>query len=418
MDGHGTEPTARPESVGLSAERLARLDAHLRRRYVEPGKIAGALALVFRRGEIAWRSVLGSMDLERGKPMRDDAIFRIYSMTKPIVSVALMTLYEEGHFRLADPVHRFLPAFRDLRVFAGGNHPRFLTRPAERPMTVGDLLTHTSGLTYGFLERTNVDAAYRKLGVGDRKPGATLAEMVEVLATLPLEFSPGRAWNYSVATDVVGHLVECISGRPLDRFLAERIFEPLGMVDTGFAVPAALLPRFAACYARTASRRLVLEDDPERSLWAREVTFFSGGGGLVSTAADYLRFARMLLGGGALDGARILSRKTLELMTRNHLPGGADLATLARGGFAETPYEGVGFGLGFSVLLDPVLQGAGSPGEFAWGGAASTVFFVDPREELIVIFLTQLLPSTTYDFRGQLKALVYGALDDAAPARA
>jgi CubicO group peptidase (beta-lactamase class C family) len=404
----------RPESVGLSSERLARVTRHLDERYIQPGKIAGALTLVFRRGEIAHLVAQGRSDLARNRPMAWDTIFRIYSMTKPITSVALMALYEEGHFQLRDPVHKFIPAWRDLRVYAQGNHPAFLTTPCARPMEMRDLLTHTSGLTYGFMERTNVDAAYRKLGLGGAgRTRGTLSEMIETLARLPLEFSPGTRWNYSVSTDVCGYLVEVISGKPFDVFLRERIFEPLGMPDTGFHVPAAKRERLAANYSRRRDKSLRVEDDPETSPYLEPPTFVSGGGGLVSTAHDYLRFCRMLLGRGELDGGRILGRKTLELMTANHLPGGADIASLAAGMFAETPYEGVGFGLGFSVQLEPARSGViGTPGEFAWGGAASTVFWIDPAEELVVIFLTQLMPSRTFDFRGQLKALVYPALLD------
>jgi CubicO group peptidase (beta-lactamase class C family) len=263
------------------------------------------------------------------------------------------------------------------------------------------------------MQRTNVDAAYRRLGIGEAKPGGTLAELADTLATLPLEFSPGSAWNYSVSTDVVGRLVEVISGQPLDRFLRDRIFAPLGMHDTGFEVPAAARSRLATCYARGPGKRLVVEDDAEQSRYAREVTLFSGGGGLVSTARDYLRFCEMLRCGGAFAGARILSRKTVEWMTLNHLPGGQDLGACALGPFAETKYEGQGFGLGFSVVLDRV-RGAtpASPGTYGWGGAASTLFWIDPAEELVVIFLTQLVPSRTFDFRGQLQAIVYGAISE------
>jgi CubicO group peptidase (beta-lactamase class C family) len=404
----------RPEAVGLSSERLARIDRHLERRYLDQKKIAGALTLVARRGELAYLSAVGMMDLERGKPMREDTLFRIYSMTKPITSVALMSLYEEGRFQLEDPVHRFIAEWRDLGVYAAGNHPTFQTLPCARPMRVRDLLAHTSGLTYGFMERTNVDAAYRKLGVGDRsRPGTTLREMVEQLAGLPLEFHPGTRWNYSVSTDVCGYLVEVISGQPFDEFLRERIFDPLRMEDTDFFVPEHKLGRFAANYSRRRDRTLRLEDDPSSSVYLRPPTFFSGGGGLVSTAHDYLRFCQMLLGGGELDGARILGRKTIELMTQNHLPDGQDLSALAFGQFAETTYDGVGFGLGFSVMLDLArAQVVGSPGEYAWGGAASTAFWIDPHEELIVIFLTQFMPSGTFNFRGQLKSLVYSAIID------
>jgi CubicO group peptidase (beta-lactamase class C family) len=403
----------RPEDVGLSSERLARADRHLLERYVGPGKIAGCLTLVARRGEVVEISPLGRRDLARDLPMTEDTIFRIYSMTKPIVSVALMTLFEEGRFALGDPVDRFLPAFRETGVWVQGRHPLFVTRPPERPMTVHDLLTHQSGLTYGFMQRSNVDAAYRRLGIGEPRPGETLAGMVDAVARLPLEFSPGAAWNYSVSTDVVGRLVEVISGKPLDAFLRERVFAPLGMQDTGFRVPEGQHERFAACYTRGPGKQLVLEDDPADSRWTREVTLFSGGGGLVSTARDYLRFCEMLRRGGALDGARILSRRTLALMTSNHLPGGRDLTHCALGHFAETKYEGQGFGLGFSVVLDRVAaRTTASPGSYGWGGAASTIFWIDPLEELVVIFLTQLIPSRTFDFRGQLQAIVYGALED------
>ena len=403
----------RPEDVGISSERLERIDRHLRERYVDPGKIAGCLTLIARRGQIVHCSPLGRRNLERDLPMERDTIVRIYSMTKPIASVALMSLYEEGHFALGDPVERFIPEWRNLGVYEMGNHPHFLTRRPERRMTVRDLLSHQSGLTYGFMERTNVDAAYRKLGIGERKPGSTLRDLIEGLAELPLIFDPGSAWSYSVATDVVGYLCEVLSGQPLDVFLRERIFDPLGMVDTGFSVPEEKRQRFAANYARRRDKSLKLEDDPATSLYCGDVTFFSGGGGLVSTADDYFRFSQMLLNGGELEGARILGRKTIELMSMNHLPDGKDLSDHAEGAFSETPYEGQGFGLGFSVVQDLVRgQGIGSVGEFAWGGAASTVFWVGPAEELTVVFLTQLMPSQTFDFRGQLKRIIYPALLD------
>ncbi len=402
----------RPQEVGLDPDRLARIDQHLKRRYLDPGKIAGALTLVARRDRVAWLSPVGKMDLERDKPMSEDTIFRIYSMTKPVTSVALMTLYEEGCFQLDDPVYKHIPEWRELGVYQAGNFPSFATRPCERPMTIHDLFTHMSGLTYGFMERTNVDRAYRRLKLG-REGSKDLREMIEQLATLPLEFSPGTAWNYSVSTDVLGYLVEHFSGVSFDEFLRTRIFEPLGMVDTGFTVPDGKQDRFAACYARRRDKSLMLQDDPASSPYCQPTTFFSGGGGLVSTAADYLRFCRMLLAGGELDGARVLGPRTIDLMTRNHLPGGADLTKMALGWFAETPYAGVGFGLGFSVQLDPAASHrVGSPGEFAWGGAASTAFWIDPSEELIVIFMTQFMPSQTFDFRGQLKTIVYPSIVD------
>ena len=402
-----------PESVGLSASRLERITRHLEERYVAPGKIAGCLSLVARRGEVAFLEAQGLMDRERAKPMTPDTLFRIYSMTKPITSVALMMLYEEGQFELSTPVHRFIPEWKNLRVYRQGRYPHFLTEPCQRPMTIKDLFVHMSGLTYGFMERTNVDSAYRRVKVADQMNGATLKDMIEKLAEIPLEFSPGTAWNYSVSTDILGYLVEVISGQSLDVFFRERIFEPLGMSDTSFAVPPEKLDRFAANYARQLDKKLILEDDPQSSPYGDEVTFFSGGGGLVSTASDYLRFCLMLQNGGELDGVRLLGPKTVELMTRNHLPKDQDLTEVSVGLFGEVEMQGTGFGLGFSINLGPARQGAiGSAGEYAWGGAASTIFWIDPAEELVVIFMTQLMPSRTYNFRGQLKSLVYSSIVD------
>jgi CubicO group peptidase (beta-lactamase class C family) len=409
--------SARPEDVGLSRQRLANIERHLRERYIDPGKIAGAVTLVARRGSVAYRSALGLADLERGRPMTEDTVFRIYSMTKPITSVAMMMLVEEARCALSDPVHRYLPEWEGLRVHRYGAWPTFVTDPPQRPMTIHDLLTHMSGLTYGFMFRDAVDAAYRQLGIsggtaGDPRP-STLKEMVGKLAQVPLLFSPGTRWNYSVSTDVVGHLIELIAGESFDDFLHRRIFEPLGMRDTGFSVPAGAAERFAANYRRGTEKHVTLEDDPGRSSYLKPPTFLSGGGGLVSTAEDYRRFCQMLLNGGEYEGARLISRKTIELMTRNHLPEGQDLARLATGSFSETAYDGVGFGLGFAVALDLARRRMlGSVGEYYWGGAASTAFWIDPTEELLVVFLTQLVPSTSYDFRGQLRSLVYSAIVD------
>jgi len=403
----------KPEEVGLSSSRLARIDDHLRDRYIEPGKISGALTLVARRGQVAYCSALGHMEIEARRRLEEDTIFRIYSMTKPITSVAVMMLYERGLFQLRDPVHKYIPAFRDQGVFRMGNYPAFLTDPPRRPMRIKDLLMHTSGLTYGFMHSTNVDAAYRKAGLDGAKTQKSLQEMVETIASIPLEFSPGEAWNYSMATDVLGYLVEVVSGKPFEEFLREEIFQPLGMSDTGFFVPPEKQGRLPACYERRANKKLVLQDDPDTSTYLEMPQGPSGGGGLVSTAQDYLRFCEMMRRGGELDGERLLSRKTIELMTRNHLPDDMDLTQMARGTFSETPYEGVGFGLGFSVNLGPGRTGAaGSAGEYAWGGAASTAFWIDPLEELVVIFMTQLLPSATYDFRAQLRAITYGSIID------
>ncbi len=408
-----------PTAAGLDPRQLARIRSHLEQRYLEPRKIAGFLPLVYRRGAIAMCEPLGMMDIERGKPMAEDTLFRIYSMSKPITSVALMMLYEEGHFQLNDPVHRWIPEWRDLRVFRGGNWPNFITDPTERAMTVKDLLTHMSGLTYDFMQASNVDRAYRRLDLRLEKDGGTLRDMVERLAGLPLEFSPGSRWNYSFATDICGYLVEVMSGMSFDAFLRERIFTPLGMHDTSFSVPADKLDRFAANYQRGPGRTLTLIDDPQDSAFGREKTFFSGGGGLVSSITDYLTFCRMLLGRGTLpsskevgsEAVRIIGPKTLELMAKNHLPNNEDLTRWAMGTFSETTYEGYGFGLGFSVNLGPERTATvGSQGEIAWGGAASTLFWVDPAEDLVCILMTQFMPSGTFNLRGQMKALVYPAI--------
>jgi CubicO group peptidase (beta-lactamase class C family) len=403
----------KPEEVGLSSPRLARIGEHFQS-YIDAGKLAGTLTLIARRGKVAYLEAQGHLEIERRRPMTRDAVFRIYSMTKPITSVGLMMLYEEGRFQLDDPVHRFIPSWRDLRVFVSGNHPVWKTVPVERPMTIRDLLSHTSGLTYGFMERTNVDAAYRKLGVADRtRPGYTLGDMVETLAALPLEFSPGTRWNYSVSTDVLGHLIEILAGQRLDAYLREHVLEPLGMRDTAFVVDEGQFPRFAANYERQADGVLKLIDDPARSQY-RAGTFFSGGGGLVSTAPDYFRFTAMLRNRGEIDGIRLLGRKTVELMTVNHLPRGQELTDLAQAGmFTETAYAGVGFGLGFSVMQSPARAHIlGTPGEYAWGGAASTAFWIDPAEDLIAIFMTQLMPSSSYPLRRELRVLTYAALID------
>jgi CubicO group peptidase (beta-lactamase class C family) len=399
-----------PEQVGLSSARLRRIDEHLHDRYVAKGKIAGALTLVARHGKVAFLSPLGQMDRERERPMREDVIFRIYSMTKPVTSVALMMLHERALFQLDDPVHKFIPEWRHLRVYRYGKHPNFTTVPAERPMTVRDLLTHMSGLSYGIIESTGLDEAYRKVGIGNGK--GTLREMIEKLSELPLQFSPGSRWGYSMATDVCAYLVEQLSGKRFDEYLKDEIFGPLQMVDTGFSVPENKVDRFAANYTRAADKRLTLLDDPHDSVYLRPKTYFSGASGLVSTACDYFRFVEMLRRGGELDGVRILGPRTLRFMTQNHLPDGKDLAALAmESTFSETRYDGIGFGLGFHVVLDPVrAQVPGSVGEYGWGGMASTAFWVDPVENLLMIFMTQLVPQGTFNFRGQLKSIIYGAI--------
>jgi len=401
-----------PEAVGMNSGQLAQVGEHLRRRYVQPGKIPGFIALVARRGQVCYLDTAGQRDLERHALMTPDTILRIYSMTKPITSVALMTLLERGLFSLDDPVHRFIPAWKGLRVRTGGGLPAFETAPCRRPMTIRDLLTHTSGLTYDFMEMSAVDAAYRELGVGTPRPGYTLQDMIEQLATLPLEFSPGERWHYSVATDVLGYLIEVISGETLPDFLQARLFEPLGMVDTAFEISPDKVGRFASCYQRNAHKQLERCDDGQASQFARR-SFWSGGGGLVSTVYDYYRFCRMLQDGGTLDGERIIGSRTLEFMAHNHLPGGVDMARFATGSFSETIYQGVGFGLGLACKVDPVYNGyPASAGTYFWGGLASTLFWVDPVEDLVVIFMTQLIPSSTFNFRGQLENIIYAALED------
>lgn len=400
-----------PESVGISSTRINRIGEHLRESYIEPGKIPGSVAMVARRGQVCYLDVAGLSDVERGTQLTEDTIFRIYSMTKPITSIAIMTLFEKGLFSLSDPVHRYIPGWQNLRVRKSGSLPLFETTACVRPMTIGDLLMHTSGLTYGFLRESNIDYAYRKLQVGHARPDYTLNDMVEQLAHLPLEFSPGERWNYSVATDVLGHLIEVISGQSLPEFLRETIFEPLGMDDTSFNISARDLSRFGSCYQRGANKELVLQDDGQDSDYVNR-TFFSGGGGLLSTLSDYNQFCQMLLAGGALNGQRIIGSRTLAFMTGNHLPGGADMGKFATGSFSETAYDGIGFGLGFANKINAI--GSGVPatnGSYFWGGLASTLFWVDPAEELVVIFMTQLIPSSTFNFRGQLEAMVYAALE-------
>ncbi len=402
----------KPDAAGMSSERLTYIDRFLQGQYIDTGKLKGAVVLVARRGETAHLGVLGSMDAERSRPMRADTLFRIYSMTKPITSLAFMMLVEQGLVALDDPVSRYIPAWKNLGVYDGGFMETFRVKPTERPMLIVDLLRHTSGLTYGFQQRTNVDAAYRKLGVGELETRGTLAGMIEALATLPLEFSPGTAWNYSVSTDVLGYLIGEISGEPFEHFLRTQIFDPLGMVDTGFFAPPGEATRLAACYTLTA-KGVELQDDPTTSPYLSPPSFVSGGGGLVSTAQDYLRFCQMVLNGGALDRRRYVSPTTLQLMGLNHLPGGQDIATLSRSLFSEAAYAGLGFGLGFSTTIDPAATLIhATKGDLSWGGAASTFFWIDPKEELIAILMTQLIPSSAYPIRRQLRTLVYSAFTE------
>jgi len=400
-----------PDSVSMDSAQLGRVSEHLSKHYIEPGKISGSVTLVARRGQVCLLDVQGYRDVERARPMTADSIMRIYSMTKPITSLAMMTLHEKGLFSLDDPVHRFIPGWRDLPVWKNGSYPLFETVPAQRAMTIRDLFMHTSGITYDFLRASNIDYAYRKSGVGRPRLGYTLQQMVDELAQIPLLFSPGDRWNYSLSTDVLGYLVEILSGQSLPDYLRTTIFEPLGMHDTCFEIPADKVDRFASCYTRNMEKGMDLTDDARNSEFA-ERTFYSGGGGLLSTAGDYYRFCQMLLGGGTRDGVRIIGPRTLDYMTRNHIPGGADMGAFATGSFSEAAYEGVGFGLGFASTIDPVCNGHPvSRGTYFWGGLASTLFWVDPAEDMVVIFMTQLIPSRTFNFRGQLENIIYAALN-------
>ena len=400
----------KPEQVGLSSGRLARIRPWMEK-YVADKKLPGLSVALARRGRTVFFEKTGLMDVEAKKPVADDTIFRIYSMTKPVTSTAIMMLYEEGRFQLDDPISRYLPMFKDVRVFAGGTAEKYDTVPAKSPITFKQLLTHTSGLTYGFIAGTAVSEIYRNSRFDFQSEEATLPQMMERLAKLPLLAQPGTEWNYSVSTDVLGALVETISGVGFDKFLEERIFKPLGMRDTGFRVPEGQAHRFAANYQKGEGGGYTLIDASASSRYLQPRKLCSGGGGLVSTAHDYLRFAKMLQRKGELDGVRILGRKTVEYMTMNHLNG--DMAAMGMPRFSEASYVGIGFGLGFSVVIDPAkAEVMTSAGEYAWGGAASTAFWVDPKEELVALLLTQLMPSSSYPIRRELRALVYQALVD------
>jgi CubicO group peptidase (beta-lactamase class C family) len=408
---------AQSQWTGLDAERLERIGAHLERSYISNGKITGCQVSVARHGHLAYFKSFGQMDRERAKPTADDTIYRIYSMTKPIVSVALMSLYEQGHFQLNDPVSRFVPSWKNHRVWVSGSGDDMVTEAPHRPISFRDVLSHTAGLTYGgglpgVGIQHPIDKIYRALGIRSFDAPDSVAVFLDKLGQVPLRYQPGTAWMYSLATDVCGALVEVISGKPLAQYLQETIFDPLGMKDTAFWVAPDKVERFAANYQRGADKQLKLIDDPATSAFTREPGFKSGGGGLTGTSADYLRFCEMLRRGGELDGHRVLGPRTIELMHMNHLPGGKDLTQLAIGGFSETANEGVGFGLGFASTLGQVATASLGAGDYYWGGAASTIFWVDPKEDLSVVFMTQLMPSGTFNFRGQLKSIIYASILD------
>ena len=416
MTGAGMANTD-PTPTGFDADRLARIDAFLRDRYLDPGLLPHAQLLLTRDGETVHFSHQGAAREGSDAGIDAGSLFRIASMTKPITSAAFMALVEEGRVALDTPVHHVLPELKGVGVYAGGGGGvPFQTRPTAQPMRMVDLLRHTAGFTYGFQNRSNIDAAHRELKIEAWHGNLDLDGFVAALATLPLEFSPGDEWNYSVATDVLGAVVQRLEDKSLDEVFRDRLFAPLGMDDTFFQVPADKVDRLVDCWmfvpgADGREGRRVMYDRGADSAWSRRPTLLSGGGGLVSTALDYQRFCRMCLDGGVLDGTRILGRKTVDLMTRNHLPGGGDLATLSRSLFSEAANAGTGFGLGFAINDDVArTMIPGSAGEYYWGGMFSTAFFIDPVERLTCVFMTQLMPSMLYPIRRELKTMIYAAM--------
>lgn len=380
------------------------------RRQIESGRLPGIEVIITRRGGVAFHHCEGMADIARERPATPETLYRLYSMNKSLASAAAMMLYEEGCFQLDDPISRFIPEFSEQRVWSGGGFGSMQSEPALRDITFHHLLTHTSGLTYGFMQANPVDAMYREQRIDQLGIEMTLAQFAAKVAKLPLVAQPGTRWNYSVSTDVLCRLIEVISGQPYDAFLTERLLKPLGMTDTTFNVPAGKADRFAACYMPGPDGSLKLQDDPETSRFTQPLkTPF--GSALVSTASDYMRFCRFLLSKGAGGDTHLLGRKAIELMMTNHLRG--DLAAMGQPRFAESTFHGIGFGLGFSVLLDPAkAEIVGSPGECGWGGMASTLYWVDPAEDLAVVMMTQLIPSSTYPLRRELRVLTYQAIVD------
>ncbi|MGY1805759.1 serine hydrolase domain-containing protein [Blastococcus sp. SYSU D00669] len=413
------EVTTDPGEVGFDPGRLSRLDRRLAR-WVDEGRIPGFLVTVSRHGRLVHVGTAGRRNVEEGLPVEAGTRWRIFSMTKPVTSVAAMMLYEEGAFELNDPIAKWLPEFAEPRVYVAGSAQKPVTQPALEPIRVRHLLTHTSGLTYGFHHAHPCDAMYRAAGhEWGTPPGADSAEVCRQWAAIPLVFQPGSEWNYGVSTDVLGRLVEVLSGQPLDEFFEQRIFAPLGMRDTSFGLrdgdePESLARLYAAVPGPPGGAPTGFAPlDAMGAAAHAKPAFLSGGGGLVSTAGDYLRFCELLRRGGDHDGGRLLGPRTIAHMVRNHLPGNQDLESFGRPLFAETPLRGVGFGLGFSMVIDPVRYGVvSSVGDYSWGGAASTAFYVDPVEDVVVTFYTQLLPSSTLPIRNHLRQLVSQALVD------
>ncbi|MFF0225498.1 serine hydrolase domain-containing protein [Streptomyces sp. NPDC004629] len=400
---------ADPDEAGLDPKALDRLDQYLAH-YVDEGRLPGYLVSVARGGRVAHLTAHGARDRSAGLPVQPDTLWRIYSMTKPVTAVAVMLLVEEGRLSLDDPLDRHLPAFANPRVYEGGSGTEVTTRPADGPILIRHLLTHTAGLTFAFYHSHPVDALYRTAGLESSvPPGANLAETIDVYAGLPLQFEPGTQWNYSVASNVLGRVVEVVSGQPLDVFFAERIFHPLGMPDAGFHIVAEQAGRLSELYGETEGGGI--EPIPGLPLHGRP-RFLSGSGGMVATAYDYHRFAEMLRRGGELDGVRLLRPETVAQMTRNQLPGGADLRGFGASPHREPGNDGVGFGLGVSVVIDPDRTAApAGPGTYGWSGVATTTFWIDPGRDLTVQFMTQVRPRTLKVFP-ELKRLVHEAVVD------
>ena len=399
-----------PSRVGFCPDRLARLGPWLRR-YVDEGKLPFASLAVMRKGEIAHIDHYGLRDVEASTPVISNGLYRIYSMSKLITTVAALSLYEEGRFMLDEPVTGFLPELSVQKVYVSGPFEDMKLVEPDSPVTVRQLMNHTAGFTYGIFDPGPVGRAMRRARADFSSPDETLADVVARLGEVPLCFHPGTRWNYGVSTDVLGRFVEVVAGKPFEDVLRERVFEPLGMEDTFFGVPENKIDRFCALYTKTAEIPLKLIETAAESRFKAPASMCSGGGGLVSSMADYLRFIEMLQRGGALGDARVLGRKTVELMMLNHLPG--DMASMGQETFSEMPMNGIGFGLGGAVMLDLTkAQILGSPGEFAWGGMASTAFWIDRDEEISVAFMTQLIPSSSYPIRRELRVLVYQALVD------
>ena len=407
-------PRVAPESAGMSSERLGRIRPAFES-YVTDGKLSGVITVVARDGQVVHFEASGYQDVEAGEPMTEDTLFRMYSMTKPIASAALMMLWEEGHFLLSTPLAAILPEFADTQVYVSGDGDDMETEPPRRPIVVRDLMTHTSGLTYTFIP-SPVAASYAAAGLegsADAVPHDDLAHYVRELAKQPLLAHPGTAWNYSVGLEVAGRVVEVASGQTFGQFLKERIFDPLGMVDTAFHVPDEKLDRFAVNYAPTPEGGMVVMDDPETSAYRTAPKVEMGGSGLVATAGDYLRFAQMLANGGELDGVRILGTQTVALMMDNHLGSAYGPSPMSSLNLDMGMSEGMGYGLGGYSITDTGLTGLpASPGTYGWGGAASTDFLVDPEEDLVAIVLTQLLPTGTYPLRPTMEVLTYQAIVD------